>query len=100
MAAYQFDNGLGCGDRQPALVVLLYLHPHLSQALIANCVAALSRPCRGWSAAERELRFSVSVDGFLVPTGIWRKNTFTSGVYSASAADGFNVQVVGSWLGT
>jgi hypothetical protein len=43
----------------------------------------------------------VRVDGFLAPTGNWRKDTFTSGMYSGKRhACGFNIQVVGSWHGT
>jgi len=52
-------------------------------------------------AAERDLRSTVRVDDILVPTGNWRKDTFTSGMYSGKRhACGFNVQVVGSWRGT
>jgi len=50
--------------------------------------------------AERELRSTVRVDGFLAPIGDRRKNTYTSGVYSGrSHRCGFNVQVVASWRG-
>jgi hypothetical protein len=44
-------------------------------------------------AAERELRSTVRVDGFLAPTGDRRINTYTSGMYSGKRhACGFNVQ--------
>ena len=47
--------------------------------------------------AERELRSTVRVDGFLAPIGDRREDTFTSGMYSGKRHRcGFNIQVVGS----
>jgi hypothetical protein len=52
------------------------------------------------ATAQRELRSTVRVDGFLVPIGDRRKNTYTSGMYSGKRHRcGFNVQVVASWHG-
>ena len=106
------------GPYRSVLVVLLYLRHNVSQALIAELfgcsqptvsrlvgrllpvITAVLTPTAD-TTAERELRSTVRVDGFLVPTGNWRKNTFTSGMYSGKRhACGFNVQVVGSWRGT
>lgn len=106
------------GPYRAVLVVLLYLRHNVSQALIAELFGC-SQPTVSRlvgrlmpiittaltpvadTAAERELRSTVRVDGFLVPTGNWRKNTFTSGMYSGKRhACGFNVQVVGSHHGT
>jgi DDE superfamily endonuclease/Helix-turn-helix of DDE superfamily endonuclease len=106
------------GPYRAVLVVLLYLRHKLSQALIAELFGC-SQPTvsrlvgrlmpiivtvltpTAEATAERQLRSTVRVDGFLVPTGNWRKDTFTSGMYSGKRhACGFNVQVIGSWHGT
>jgi hypothetical protein len=105
------------GPYRAVLAVLLYLRHNPSQALIAELFgcsqSTVSRlvgrlmpiinivlaPTAD-RAAERDLRSTVRVDGFLVPTGNWRKDTFSSGMYSGKRhACGFNVQVVGSWRG-
>jgi hypothetical protein len=50
--------------------------------------------------AEQELASTVRVDGFLVPIGDRRKNTYTSGMYSGKRHKcGLNVQLVASWRG-
>jgi len=106
------------GPYRSVLVVLLYLRHNLSQALIAELFGC-SQPTvsrlvgrlmpiiitvltpTAEKTAERELRSTVRVDGFLAPTGDRRKDTFTSGMYSGKRhACGFNIQVVGSWHGT
>jgi len=105
------------GPYRAVLIVLLYLRHNVSQALIAELfgcsqstvsrlvarlmpiISTVLTPTAD-HAAERDLRSTVRVDGFLVPTGNWRKDTFTSGMYSGKRhACGFNVQVVGSWRG-
>jgi len=105
------------GPYRAVLAVLLYLRHNPSQALIAELfgcsqstvsrlvgrlmpiITAVLAPTAE-KTAERDLRSTVRVDGFLVPTGNWRKDTFTSGMYSGKRhACGFNVQVVGSWRG-
>jgi hypothetical protein len=99
------------------LAVLLYLRHNLSQHLLAELFdcsqSTISRlvtllipvltevltPLAD-RTAERELRSTVRVDGFLVPIGDRRKNTYTSGMYSGKRHRcGFNVQVVASWRG-
>jgi hypothetical protein len=106
------------GPYRSVLVVLLYLRHNVSQALIAELfgcsqptvsrlvgrllpiITTVLTPTAD-TAAERDLRSTVRVDGFLVPTGNWRKDTYASGMYSGKRhACGFNVQVVGSWRGT
>jgi Helix-turn-helix of DDE superfamily endonuclease/DDE superfamily endonuclease len=106
------------GPYRAVLAVLLYLRHNVSQALIAELLgcsqSTVSRlvgrllpiittvltPTAD-HAAKRDLRSTVRVDGFLVPTGNWRKDTFTSGMYSGKRhACGFNIQVVGSWRDT
>jgi hypothetical protein len=106
------------GPYRAVLVVLLYLRHNLSQALIAELFGC-SQPTVSRMVArlmpiittvltptadktvERELRSTVRVDGFLALTGNWRKNTYTSGMYSGKRhACGFNVQVIGSHHGT
>lgn len=103
------------GPYRSVLVVLLYLRHNVPQALIAELFGC-SQPTASrlvgrllpiitavltpivYTTAERELRSTVRVDGFLVPTGNWRNNTFTSGTYSGKRhACGFNLQAVGSW---
>jgi hypothetical protein len=96
----------------------LYKSINLSQALIAELfgcsqptvsrlvgrlmpilTTVLTRTAE--ATAQRELRSTVRVDSFLVLTGNWRKNTYTSGMYSGKRhACGFNVQVIGSHHGT
>jgi hypothetical protein len=99
------------------LVVLLYLRHNLSQQLIA-ALFGCSQPTVSRTitllipiltdllapsadrVAERELRSTVRVDGFLVPIGDRRANTYKSGMYSGKRHRcGFNVQVVASWRG-
>ena len=99
------------------VVVLLYLRHNLSQQLIAalfGCsqptvsraitllipiITELLTPLAD-RVADRELRSTVRVDGFLVPIGDRRKNTYTSGMYSGKRHRcGFNVQLVASWRG-
>ncbi|MCP2322266.1 hypothetical protein HDA40_000773 [Hamadaea flava] len=99
------------------LVVLLYLRHNLSQHLLAelfgcsqptisrlvtSLIPALTRVLTPLTnqITERELRSTVRVDGFLVPIGDRRKNTYASGMYSGKRHRcGFNVQVVASWRG-
>jgi hypothetical protein len=106
------------GPYRSVLAVLLYLRHNTSQALIAELfgcsqstvsrlvgrllpiISTVLTPIAE-RTAERDLRSTVRVDGFLAPTGNWRKDTFTSGMYSGKRhACGFNIQVVGSWRGT
>lgn len=103
--------------RQSVTVVLLYLRHNLSQPLLAE-LSGRSQPtisrlitllipiltevltATAQATAEQELRSTVRVDGFLVPVGDRRKNTYTSGMYSSKRHRcGFNVQVVASWHG-
>lgn len=99
------------------LVVLLYLRHNLSQHLLAELfgcsqptisrlvtvlIPALTEVLGPLAdqVAERELRSTVRVDGFLAPIGDRRKNTYSSGMYSGkNHRCGFNVQVVASWRG-
>jgi transposase len=103
--------------RQAVVAVLLYLRHNLSQPLLAELFSCsqptISRLVTGLlpvltevlaqstqARAERELRSTVRVDGFLVPIGDRRTNTYTSGMYSGkSHRCGFNVQVVATWNG-
>jgi hypothetical protein len=79
----------GCSQPTISRLVTLLL-PALTEALATNTQAT----------AERELRSTVRVDGFLVPIGDRRKDTYTSGMYSGKRHRcGFNVQVVASWHG-
>ena len=100
------------------LVVLRYLRHNLSQALlgelfgcsqpavsrlVGRLVPAIATVPTGHSqhVADRELRSTVRVDGFLAPTGDRREHTYTAGMYSGRRHRcGFNVQVVGSHHGT
>ncbi len=96
------------------LAVLLYLRHNLSQHLLAELfgcsqptisrlvtqlipvLTELLTPLAD-RVAERELRSTVRVDGFLAPIGDRRKGTYTSGMYSGKRHRcGFNVQVVAS----
>ena len=98
-------------------MVLLYLRHNLSQTLLAELfgcsqptvsrlvsrflpvIATVLTPNADGVAANA-LRSTVRVDGFLVPTGDRRANTYTSGMYSGKRHRcGFNVQVVASWRG-
>ncbi len=98
-------------------VVLLYLRHNLSQPVLAELFGC-SQPTISrlitqllplltevltpiaQATAEHELRSTVRVDGFLVPIGDRRKDTYTSGMYSGKGHRcGFNVQVVASWHG-
>jgi DDE superfamily endonuclease/Helix-turn-helix of DDE superfamily endonuclease len=106
------------GPYRSVLVVLIYLRHNLSQALVAElfgCSQPTVSRLIGRLAptittvltpgaehrAERELRSTVRVDGFLAPIGDRRENTYTSGMYSGKRHRcGFNVQVVGSAYGT
>ncbi|MEV0269627.1 transposase family protein [Hamadaea sp. NPDC050747] len=99
------------------LVVLLYLRHNLPQRLLAELFGC-SQPTisrlitmlipiltdvlspLAERVAERELRSTVRVDGFLAPIGDRRANTYTSGMYSGKRHRcGFNIQVVASWRG-
>lgn len=103
--------------RQSVIVVLLYLRHNLSQPLLAELFGC-SQPTISrlitrlipifaevlaptvQATAQRELRSTVRVDGFLVPIGDRREGTYTSGMYSGKRHRcGFNVQVVASWHG-
>jgi hypothetical protein len=103
--------------RQAVVAVLLYLRHNLSQPLLADLFGC-SQPTisrlvtvllpvltevlakTGQARAERELRSTVRVDGFLVPIGDRRANTYTSGMHSGKRHRcGFNVQVIASWNG-
>ncbi len=95
-------------------MVLIYLRQNLSQALIGELFGCSQPTVSRWIArlapiittvltpaadrrAERELRSTVRVDGFLAPTGDRRENTYTAGMYSGKRHRcGFNIQVVGS----
>jgi Helix-turn-helix of DDE superfamily endonuclease len=98
-------------------VVLLYLRHNLSQDLLAELFCC-SQPTvsrlqsllipvltdlltpLAERIAERELASTVRVDGFLVPSGDRRRNTYTSGTYPGKRHKcGFNVQLVASWRG-
>jgi hypothetical protein len=118
------DRGLWVIRRRRALdpyrsvvVVLLYLRHNLSQELLAELFCC-SQPTvsrlvsslipvltelltpLAQRVAERELASTVRVDGFLVPIGDRRKNTYASGMYSGKRHKcGFNVQLVASWRG-
>jgi hypothetical protein len=102
---------------QSVTAVLLYLRHNLSQPLLAEMFRC-SQPTisrlitllipiltevltpNTQATAERELRSTVRIDGFLVAIGDRRKNTYTSGMYSGKRHRcGFNVQVVASWHG-
>jgi len=99
------------------VVVLLYLRHNMSQPLLAELFAC-SQPtisrlvslllpalteiltATTQARADRELRSTVRIDGFLVPIGDRRESTYTSGMYSGKRHRcGFNVQVVASWHG-
>lgn len=102
------------GPYRTVLMVLVYLRQNLSQALIAELFGCSQPTVSRWIGrltpiitavlsptaehrAERELRSTVRVDGFLAPTGDRRENTFTAGMYSGKRHRcGFNIQVVGS----
>jgi hypothetical protein len=103
--------------RQAVIAVLLYLRHNLSQPLLAELFGC-SQPTISrlvtlllpvltdvlattvQDRTERELRSTVRVDGFLVPIGDRRANTYNSGMYSGKRHRcGFNVQVVASWHG-
>ncbi|MDI1463433.1 transposase [Catellatospora sp. KI3] len=103
--------------RRAVVAVLLYLRHNLSQPLLAELFGC-SQPTISrlvtlllpvltevlaavtQATAGRELRSTVRVDGFLVPIGDRRKDTYTSGMYSGKRHRcGFNVQVVASWHG-
>ncbi|WP_246002378.1 helix-turn-helix domain-containing protein [Allorhizocola rhizosphaerae] len=90
------------GPYRTVLIVLLYLRHNLSQALLAELFGC-SQPTvsrlisrltpmitivltpNAEQVAERELRSTVRIDGFLAPTGDRRKDTYTSGMYSGKA---------------
>ncbi len=102
------------GPYRTVLMVLIYLRQNMSQALIAELFDCSQPTVSRWIArlapiittvltpaaahrAQRELRSTVRVDGFLAPIGDRRENTFTAGMYSGKRHHcGFNVQVVGS----
>lgn len=100
------------------IVVLLYLRHNLSQDLLAELFACsqptISRMVTllipaltdllvplAERVAERELASTVRVDGFLVPIGDRRKNTYTSGMYSGCedghAVAGFRFGSYSGW---
>ncbi|MFC7762657.1 transposase family protein [Catellatospora bangladeshensis] len=104
----------GCQPLPHGAGGLLYLRQNLSQALLAELFGC-SRPTvsrlitrltpvittvltpNAERAADRDLRSTVRVDGFVAPTGDRRKDTYTSGMYSGKRHRcGFNIQVVGS----
>jgi hypothetical protein len=106
------------GPYRTVLMVLIYLRHNLSQTLIAELfgcsqptvsrwigrlapiITSVLTPC-AQHRAERELRSTVRVDGFLAPIGDRRSDTFTAGMYSGKRHRcGFNIQVVGSAYGT
>jgi hypothetical protein len=84
---------------QCVIVTLLYLRHNMSQPLLAGLfgcsqptvsrtiallipvLSAILTPI-AQATAHRELRSTVRVDGFLVPIGDRRQNTYTSGMYS------------------
>jgi hypothetical protein len=87
---------------QCVIVALLYLRHNLSQPLlaelfgcsqptvsraIAQLIPILSEVLTpiAEATAHRELRSTVRVDGFLVPIGDRRADTYTSGMYSGNA---------------
>ena len=102
---------------QSVTMVLLYLRQNMSQPVLAELFgcsqSTISRlvslllpvlteilSATTNSRAERELRSTVRVDGFLVPVGDRREDTYTSGMYSGKRHRcGFNVQVVASGYG-
>jgi hypothetical protein len=102
------------GPYRTVLMVLIYLRQNLSQALIAELFGCSQPTVSRWIGrlapiittvltpaaehrAERELRSTVRIDGFLATTGDRRENTFTAGMYSGKRHHcGFNIQVVGS----
>jgi predicted XRE-type DNA-binding protein len=103
--------------RQSVTAVLLYLRHNMSQPLLAELFGC-SQPtisrlislllpmltevlaATTTARADRELRSTVRVDGFLVPIGDRRDGTYTSGMYSGKRHRcGFNVQLVASWHG-
>ena len=105
------------GPYRTVLMVLIYLRQNLSQALIAELFGCSQPTVSRWITrlaplivtvltpaaehrADRELRSTVRVDGFLARTGDRRENTFTTGMYSGKRHRcGFNIQVVGSSYG-
>ncbi|GAA1381081.1 transposase family protein [Catellatospora chokoriensis] len=105
------------GPYRAVLVVLLYLRHNLSQTLLAELFGcsqptvsrlitrltpAVTKVLTPYAeqAADRDLRSTIRVDGFVAPTGDRRKNTYTSGMYSGKRHRcGFNIQVVGSFHG-
>jgi hypothetical protein len=102
------------GPYRTVLIVLIYLRQNLSQALIGELFGCSQPTVSRWIArltplittlltpaadhrADRELRSTVRVDGFLAPIGDRRENTFNAGMYSGKRHRcGFNIQVVGS----
>ncbi|HEX5142503.1 MAG TPA: transposase family protein [Mycobacterium sp.] len=98
-------------------MVLIYLWHNVSQALIAELFGCSQPTVSRWIGrlaplittvltptadlrAERDLRSTVRVDGFLAPIGDRRHDTFTAGMYSGKRHRcGFNIQVVGSAYG-
>jgi hypothetical protein len=102
------------GPYRTVLMVLIYLRQNLPQALIAELFGCSQPTVSRWIGrlapiivsvltpaaehrAERELRSTVRVDGFLAPIGDRRHDTFTAGTYSGKRHRcGFNIQVVGS----
>jgi predicted XRE-type DNA-binding protein len=100
--------------RQAVIAVLLYLRHNLSQPLLAelfgcsqptisrlvtHLIPVLSKVLDPIVKvrADRELRSTVRIDGFLAPIGDRREGTYTSGMYSGKRHRcGFNVQVVAS----
>jgi hypothetical protein len=114
---WQVDRRRALDPHRSVLVVLLYLRHNLSQRLLAELFGC-SQPTvsrlvtllipmladvltpLAERVAQRELRSTVRVDGFLAPIGDRRKGTYTSGMYSGkNHRCGFNVQVVSSWRG-
>lgn len=105
------------GPYRTVLMVLLYLRQNLSQALIGELSGCSQPTVSRWIGrlapiittilepvavhrAERELRSTVRIDGFLAPTGDRRENTYTAGMYSGKRHRcGFNIQVVSSAYG-
>ncbi len=105
------------GPYRTILMVLIYLRHNMSQALIAELFGCSQPTVSRWIArlaplittvltpvaatrAQRELRSTVRVDGFLAPIGDRRHDTFTAGMYSGKHHRcGFNIQVVGSAYG-
>lgn len=105
------------GPYRTVLMVLIYLRQNLPQALIAELFGCSQPTVSRWIGrlaplittvlspaadhrADRELRSTVRVDGFLAPVGDRRHDTFTAGMYSGKRHRcGFNIQVVGSAYG-